>query len=244
MNLSQKIVELRKSRNWSQEELAFRLGVTRQSVGKWESEAALPELDKVVQMAELFGVSTDYLLKGEGAAENTEKAVATDAEKSAEDGKANEDKTADEKVDDVAVSDKDKRTKTVFAGVSSLFWLVVLSVYLLWSIVGGAWNVSWVVWIAGAVLQGIIIATFGVFGVDVKNGNSDKLKGKSLFARVSSLFWTVVLAVYLVWSFVWGAWGISWVVWIAAAVLQAVIVAIFNICGVDVKEEQKDKSDK
>ena len=64
MKLSQKIAELRKSHNWSQEELAYRLGVTRQSVGKWESDAALPELDKVVQMADIFGVTTDYLLKG------------------------------------------------------------------------------------------------------------------------------------------------------------------------------------
>ena len=61
--LSEKIINLRKSRGWSQEELAERLNVSRQSVSKWESGISNPELDKVVAMSTLFGVSTDYLLK-------------------------------------------------------------------------------------------------------------------------------------------------------------------------------------
>ena len=61
--LSEKIINLRKSRGWSQEELAERLDVSRQSVSKWESGVSNPELDKIVAMSTLFGVSTDYLLK-------------------------------------------------------------------------------------------------------------------------------------------------------------------------------------
>ena len=60
--LSEKIISLRKSRGWSQEELAERLDVSRQSVSKWESGVSNPELDKIVAMSTLFGVSTDYLL--------------------------------------------------------------------------------------------------------------------------------------------------------------------------------------
>ena len=61
--LSEKIISLRKSRGWSQEELAERLDVSRQSVSKWESGVSNPDLDKIVAMSTLFGVSTDYLLK-------------------------------------------------------------------------------------------------------------------------------------------------------------------------------------
>ena len=61
--LSEKIMDLRKSRGWSQEELAERLDVSRQSVSKWESGASTPEPDKIVAISEIFGVSTDYLLK-------------------------------------------------------------------------------------------------------------------------------------------------------------------------------------
>ncbi len=65
MILADKIVPLRKKAGWSQEELAEQLGVTRQSVSKWEGAQSIPDMDKVVQMSRLFGVTTDYLLKDE-----------------------------------------------------------------------------------------------------------------------------------------------------------------------------------
>lgn len=63
MKLAEKIQRLRKQNNFSQEELADRLGVSRQSISKWESELSMPEIDKIVQLSELFGVTTDFLLK-------------------------------------------------------------------------------------------------------------------------------------------------------------------------------------
>lgn len=65
MILGEKIIQMRKQKEWSQEELASQLGISRQSVSKWESGASIPELDKIVSMSRLFGVSTDYLLKEE-----------------------------------------------------------------------------------------------------------------------------------------------------------------------------------
>ena len=65
MILADKIIELRKKEGWSQEELAEKLSVTRQSVSKWEGAQSIPDLDKVVQMSRLFGVTTDYLLRDE-----------------------------------------------------------------------------------------------------------------------------------------------------------------------------------
>ncbi len=65
MLLADKIVTLRKRAGWSQEELAAQLGVSRQSVSKWECAQSVPDMQKVVQMSRLFGVTTDYLLKEE-----------------------------------------------------------------------------------------------------------------------------------------------------------------------------------
>lgn len=65
MILADKIVFLRKKAGWSQEDLAEKLGVTRQSVSKWEGAQSMPDMDKVVMMSRLFGVTTDYLLKDE-----------------------------------------------------------------------------------------------------------------------------------------------------------------------------------
>ncbi|MBQ6850801.1 MAG: helix-turn-helix transcriptional regulator [Oscillospiraceae bacterium] len=65
MILADKIIKLRKQRGWSQEQLAEMLNVSRQSVSKWEGGLSIPDLDKIIKMSSLFGVSTDYLLKDE-----------------------------------------------------------------------------------------------------------------------------------------------------------------------------------
>ena len=65
MILADKIVDLRKKNGWSQEELAEKLGVSRQSISKWESAQSVPDMNRVLAMSRLFGVSTDYLLKDE-----------------------------------------------------------------------------------------------------------------------------------------------------------------------------------
>ena len=63
MILADKIIENRKKNGWSQEDLAEKLGVSRQSVSKWEGAQAVPDMKKIVMMSELFNVSTDYLLR-------------------------------------------------------------------------------------------------------------------------------------------------------------------------------------
>ncbi len=63
MELSEKIIYLRKKTGWSQEQLADQLDISRQSVSKWESGTSVPELDKIIKISDIFNVSTDYLLK-------------------------------------------------------------------------------------------------------------------------------------------------------------------------------------
>ena len=79
MILADKIILLRKRSGWSQEELAEKMGVTRQSVSKWEGAQSVPDLEKILRMSQLFGVSTDYLLKDEMEEAET-LAVADDGE--------------------------------------------------------------------------------------------------------------------------------------------------------------------
>ena len=80
MILADKIIDLRKKNGWSQEELAEQLGVSRQSVSKWESGMSVPDLNKIIAMSELFGVSTDYLLKDALEAPTPSETEAKDAE--------------------------------------------------------------------------------------------------------------------------------------------------------------------
>ncbi|MGN0631587.1 MAG: helix-turn-helix domain-containing protein [Ruminococcus sp.] len=65
MILADKIIKHRKQNGWSQEELAEQLGISRQAVSKWESAQSIPDLDKILKLSSIFGVTTDYLLKDE-----------------------------------------------------------------------------------------------------------------------------------------------------------------------------------
>ena len=67
MSLGENITRLRAKKNWSQEELAQKLGVSRQSVSKWETDASVPDLDKLVKLSGAFGVSLDELVHGQAA---------------------------------------------------------------------------------------------------------------------------------------------------------------------------------
>lgn len=64
MDLANRIQSLRKQKGLSQEELADRLGVSRQAVSKWESAQSVPDVEKIIALSEFFEVTTDYLLKG------------------------------------------------------------------------------------------------------------------------------------------------------------------------------------
>ncbi len=79
MILADKIMMLRKKCGWSQEELAEKLNVSRQSVSKWEGAQSIPDLEKILTMSKLFGVSTDFLMKDEMEMEEPVKEAVDDA---------------------------------------------------------------------------------------------------------------------------------------------------------------------
>ncbi|MEY8352945.1 helix-turn-helix transcriptional regulator [Lachnospiraceae bacterium 54-53] len=81
MILAEKIIALRKKNGWSQEELAYQMDVSRQSVSKWESGTSIPDLERILKLSQIFGVSTDYLLKEEMEAEPAIISVESDSDK-------------------------------------------------------------------------------------------------------------------------------------------------------------------
>lgn len=63
MTFGNKLAKMRRENNYTQEQLADILGVSRQSISKWESDIAFPETEKIIRLSQLFGCTTDYLLK-------------------------------------------------------------------------------------------------------------------------------------------------------------------------------------
>ena len=80
MILADKIINERKKNGWSQEELAEKLNVSRQAVSKWEGAQSVPDMQRILDMSRLFGVSTDYLLKDELEAAPAGEALAQEAD--------------------------------------------------------------------------------------------------------------------------------------------------------------------
>mgnify|MGYP001082062099 CR=1 FL=1 len=159
MKLSEKIVTLRKQKGWSQEELADKLNVSRQAVGKWETETALPEVDKILQMATLFDVSTDSLLKDDVQLPQTQQP------------------------DTVCVADKktkfkSKKIQKIGKLFNSILWLIAVAVYLIWSFVSGQWGATWVVFIGAAILTAVGNVVVGLLcvGDDEENHSENNEK--------------------------------------------------------------------
>ena len=147
--LSEKIINLRKSRGWSQEELAERLNVSRQSVSKWESGVSNPDLDKIVAMSTLFGVSTDYLLKD---VTTEEKEPIRDFVREEEEEKENNGTPMD--------NSSSPKNKSFREFIDDLFWMIVLVVYLLISFITHRWDITWIVWIVAGTFDTLIEFVF------------------------------------------------------------------------------------
>ena len=75
MTLGESITRLRTQKGWSQGDLADALDVSRQSISKWETDTSVPELEKLIRLSELFGVTLDALVRGEQAETQAENAA-------------------------------------------------------------------------------------------------------------------------------------------------------------------------
>ncbi len=71
MNIGERIYELRRKNSMSQEDLAEKMNVSRQSISKWESSQSVPEVERIIQLSNIFNVSTDWILKGENSKKQT-----------------------------------------------------------------------------------------------------------------------------------------------------------------------------
>ena len=143
-----KITALRKKAGWSQEELAEQLGVTRQSVSKWEGAQSVPDMDKVVQMSRLFGVTTDFLLKDE-----------LSEEEPAPEGGVNH-SAMQALLEEEDYTRENKAKSPVIGAVSGIYWLLVTAVYLFYTfgpMGNGQPKYSWFIWAVAGVLFGAVM---------------------------------------------------------------------------------------
>ncbi|MBR5682436.1 MAG: helix-turn-helix transcriptional regulator [Ruminococcus sp.] len=318
MILADKIIELRKKAGMSQEELAEKLGVSRQSISKWEGAQSTPDLNRILQLAEIFNVSTDTLLKD--SIELTE-APAAAAEAAVETEPPLRKVSMEEANTFLEVNEKRSLRTPIgvvlciccclpiilldifepfigapgIIGVPLMFIMVAIAVglfitsgkqikryeYLEKEGIDTEYGVSGMVnekkakfetkhtlfLITGVILFIVsfiplivftevfpessfcealsLMIMFGAIAVGVglivhvsiKMGGYKRLLEEDDFSRQKkertnktsgpvSLYWCIIVAVYLAYSFITNDWGRSWIIWPVAAVLTPVVMAI------------------
>lgn len=325
MILADKIIRLRKKNGWSQEELAEKMNVSRQAVSKWEGAQTIPDLEKILMLGNLFGVTTDYLLKDEIEDEEVAEEKSNTPIKRVSMETANEFLEwrkkaaariatgvflcilspitlfillASSTVPSLGVSEN----VAAALGLSVLLIIVAVAVmlfvlcdlknapfkfidkepfetdygvtgmvkekqkeyknsYTLYNVLGvflciispiplfmGAFSENeflvMVMLTVTMVIVGIGVTLFVVAGVRqasmqklLKEGefSQNKKTSEKLNSAVQSVYWLVVTAAYLGWSFVTGDWHITWIIWPVAAVLSGIIEVVCNFVG------EKDK---
>ena len=212
MSLGERLYELRKKKGLSQEEVAEKLNVTRQSVSKWETDESKPDFDKIIPICELFEISSNELLSG----------------------------TKEEKEEqEVEVINKDNKKKRALI-ISSAIFLYFLSI--IWIIVSEvSFNLNEGFMVGGFFLlcgiatcmliyQGIVLSTTITKKKKEKTVNEKKLDG---VIELTAIIFTII---YLVVSFLTGMWHITWILWLVFAAVEAIIKIIFAGKGEDNNE--------
>lgn len=143
MTLADKIIKLRKQHGWSQEELADKMDVSRQAVSKWECAQTIPDIEKILQLSQLFNVSTDYLLKDTIPYDEQIQATQITSQQTSNDEGIQKQKNEYQKV----VSTNPKRKE--------LYWLILILLYLAISFLSHAWAITWLLFPIASILFSI-----------------------------------------------------------------------------------------
>ena len=149
MNLSEKIQQLRKQNEISQEQLAEKLNVTRQAISKWETGECLPDIENILQLSDIFGVSVDYLLKNRPGHPAPTSTHVSEKPFSAIDNNMNEDLALADELDNRPAKSWGRFDFTIEGGrgISGVIYPLATLAYLIMGIYWGLWHPGWVIFI-------------------------------------------------------------------------------------------------
>lgn len=214
MSIGTKLYELRKKKGLSQEEVADKLDVSRQTVSKWETDQSMPEFDKIVPICELYSITADELLMGIKKEEDS----------------VSETNLLDEK-------EKEKRKKKRAIGIGLGIFLYFVAV--VWIMIAIPVNMMNPVLASAQFLLICGIATFVLIYTSIVYKKEKKKEEKEEVAsstkmivrqinNIISIFFTVI---YLLISFITMAWHITWILWVVYACIAEIVKLIFMLRG-------------
>ncbi len=214
MSLGNRLYNLRKNKNISQEEAAEKLGVTRQTISKWETDQSLPDFDKILPLCVLYEITTEELLTGRKKEESTNKI---------ETGVMEEEKA------------KKKKTALVVSSSVFLYFIAVI-----WIIVVEPLDFINDNLMIGIFLLICAIATVLLvfhFMSIAKEEDKEKKRKEKEREKYDGLIALVFTCIYLLISFLTMAWHITWILWIVYAI---VIEIVHILLGMKECEDERE----
>ena len=198
MILAEKITEERKKNGWSQEELAEKLGVSRQAVSKWERAESSPSVDNLLDLARLYGITVDEMLNTDGdrvvikTQNNTKKDIK---------GKL---KSLISKANDFGIYPELARSLAKFP-----FFLVVTVLYVVLCFVTKLWHPLWIMFLA--------LPIYYQFALACKGGN------KKVFMLLLPIP-EIIVTVFLILGFAFGIWKYAWILFLLLPIYYWIVL--------------------
>jgi len=205
MMIGERLLNLRKEKHLSQEEVAEKLKVTRQTISKWETDVSTPDFDKIAPLCELYGITADELLTGN----------ISDKE--------------ERKTDAIVPENRKKKATGISLGI--LFYFIAV----IWIMVTiPVFNMDPIL-SSGIFLAFCGIGTYIIVYTNMVYGEKKKEKEESkepkLYKQIKTIIDMITLLIYLYISFVTFAWHITWILWVVAALLEEIIKLFFMLGG-------------
>lgn len=228
MTLGQKLFEMRKKAALSQEQVAEVLGVTRQTVSKWETDQTTPDFDKIISISKLYNVSVNELF-----GEETKKEAKINESIDNQNSQTNDDNNNN--MSEQEMFELNRKYKKRFAILLS----VAICLYIL-SVIPFIVFESTTLMIVTFFIMIAAATAMIVFGAVSKpkfgKNKENDLPQNSLYKKICSIMSGIILVIYLLVSFLTGAWYITWILWIVYAIACEIVKLIFSLKGAEIDE--------
>lgn len=221
MDIGEKIFELRKLKNLSQEEVAEKLNVTRQTVSKWETNQSTPDFDKIVPLCELFEISTDELLTGKKIEKKDEQ-------------KSQKEEPKEEKV----LSKQEVRVKSAEVVSTSVF-IYILSVVVLMiaipvlginPIIASGIFLIMIAWATARIVKHYM-------SVPKFDKTEEEKQEDTILKQINTIISTICTIIYFFVSFITMAWHITWIIFVIDGLICQIAKLVFMLKGDEAYEK-------
>lgn len=201
MKLGERLYNYRRKKGLSQEDVAAKLNVSRQTVSKWETDQTLPDLDKIESICELFEISTDELLKGK----------------------------KEEVISESYNGENKKRKALIISGSILLYFIAIIWIILSAELlnINPGLMVSIFMLIIGLATVNIVYYFIANGKSKKEKKYKDKIKNKKL-NRIVEIVTLLFVVIYLGVSFITFAWYITWILWPIFALVVSILKLIFD----------------